>query len=135
MRIVRGRAGGAQSQQRTDTFTGAVWADPVLPTTDGTTINNVFFPPGARTHWHHHERGQILLVTAGHGLVCAQGDRPREIGPGDTIWVPPGERHWHGASGTSYLLHLAVSLGLTEWFDAVTDAEHGAAPTSQPDRG
>lgn len=128
MQIVRGRAAGAPTQQWTDTFTGAVWADSVLPTTDGTTINNVFFPPGARTHWHHHEVGQVLIVSSGHGLICTDGEQPREIGPGDIVWVPPGERHWHGASGSSYLLHLAISLGSTEWFAAVSDEDHAAAP-------
>lgn len=121
MIIIRGRAQDGRSEQRSATFTGAVWADPVLPTTDGVTINNVFFGPGARTHWHHHEHGQILQVTAGAGFVCTQGEAPQPLRPGDTVWVPPGETHWHGAAPDSYLMHTAVSLGRTVWLDPVAE--------------
>jgi quercetin dioxygenase-like cupin family protein len=130
MKIIRGRAPGAASEQRTSTFTGTVWADPVLPTTDDVTINNVFFTPSARTHWHRHERGQVLHVTAGSGLVCTHGAAPRRLGAGDTVWVPAGELHWHGAGTDGYLLHLAVSLGTTEWHQPVSDDEYGAGPAS-----
>jgi quercetin dioxygenase-like cupin family protein len=124
MKIIRGRALDALSEQRSATFTGAVWADPVLPTTDGVTINNVFFSPGARTHWHHHEHGQILQVTAGAGLVCAQGGKPEPLRAGDTVWVPAGEVHWHGATTGSYLVHTAVSLGTTTWLAPVGANEY-----------
>ncbi|MEV5412698.1 cupin domain-containing protein [Thermopolyspora sp. NPDC052614] len=127
MKIIRGRASGAESERRSATFTGEVWADPVLPTTDGVTINNVFFTPCARTHWHRHERGQILIVTAGSGFVCTQGEKPQPLGVGDTVWVPAGEMHWHGAGPGSYLIHTAVSLGVTEWHDPVSDDDYGAA--------
>ncbi|MQA02550.1 MAG: cupin domain-containing protein [Streptosporangiales bacterium] len=126
MKIVRNSTAGRPSEQRSDTFTGTVWADPVMPTTDDTTINNVFFSPGARTHWHTHERGQVLHVVAGSGLICSAGGTPEQIGVGDTIWIPAGERHWHGANEDSYLLHTAVSLGTTAWADAVSDSEYGA---------
>ncbi|MGH3327020.1 MAG: cupin domain-containing protein [Streptomycetales bacterium] len=126
MKIIRGRVEGVVSEQRSAAFTGGVWADLVLPATDGVTINSVLFPPGSRTHWHDHERGQILHVTAGRGLICAFGETPREIGAGDTVWVPPGERHWHGASSGGYLVHLAVSLGVTGWMEPVTDEEYPA---------
>lgn len=135
MEIVSGRGEGGPAQQRSDTFTGTVWADPVLPATDGAAVNNVFFSPGARTDWHYHENGQFLVVTAGRGLICTQGGEPYEIAVGDMIWVPAGERHWHGAGGASYLLHLAVSLGTTGWLDPVTDEEHAAQPAPRPDRG
>jgi quercetin dioxygenase-like cupin family protein len=128
MKIVRGRPESGTSQQRGETFTGTVWADPVLPTTDGVTINNVFFTPGARTHWHHHEHGQILQVTAGTGLVCAHGGAPRRLNPGDVVWVPAGERHWHGATPDSYMIHTAVSLGTTAWDRAVGDEEYAETP-------
>lgn len=124
MKIVPGRAAGVGSEQRSATFTGTVWADPVLPTTDGTTINNVFFTPGARTHWHRHENGQVLHVTAGSGFACAQGGAPQRLDVGDTVWIAPGEMHWHGAAPGSYLLHLAVSLGTTEWHEPVHDDEY-----------
>jgi hypothetical protein len=68
MRVNRGREADTPSERRGPTFTGEVWAEPVLATGDGVTVNTVFFAPAARTHWHHHERGQILLVTHGRGL-------------------------------------------------------------------
>lgn len=115
------------SAQKSDTFTGTVWADPVLPATDGVVINTVFFAPGARTFWHHHEHGQILHVLAGSGLVCSDGGPVQPLRPGDVVWVPPGERHWHGAGPGSYLVHLAISLGTTVWAEEVAGAQ-GAGP-------
>jgi quercetin dioxygenase-like cupin family protein len=126
MRVISGRVPDAASEQRSATFTGDVWADPVLPTTDGTTINNVFFTPGARTHWHRHEHGQVLYVTAGRGFVCAKGGAPQVLQAGTTVWIAPGETHWHGAAPDSYLLHLAVSLGTTEWHEPVAGDEYPA---------
>lgn len=125
MKIISGRADGAFSEQRTDTFTGTAWLDRVLPESDGTVVNNVFFAPGARTNWHQHERGQLLVVTAGRGRVCSEGGEPVEIGAGDIVWVPPGERHWHGGTDKTYLVHFAVSLGSTDWAQPVTDSEFG----------
>ena len=116
------------SEQRDSTFTGTVWMDPVLPTTDDVTINNVFFTPGARTYWHHHQHGQILHVTAGEGLICTSGEAPRRIRTGDTIWVPGGERHWHGAAPDSYLIHTAISLGTTVWAEEVDHQCYGCSP-------
>jgi quercetin dioxygenase-like cupin family protein len=130
MKIISGRAAGAASEQRSSTFTGTVWADPVLPATDGTTINNVFFAPGARTHWHRHESGQVLHVTAGGGLVCSKGGDPQPLSAGDTVWIAPGEMHWHGAAPGSYMIHLAVSLGTTEWHEPVNDDEYPAGGTA-----
>jgi quercetin dioxygenase-like cupin family protein len=126
--IVPGRAPGQPTDQRGPTFTGQVWADPVLPATDGVTINSVFFPPAARTFWHHHERGQILHVLGGGGLICSHGERPRRLRAGDVVWVPAGERHWHGAAPGSFLIHLAISLGTTSWEQEVAEAEYLAAP-------
>ena len=117
MRIVRGQG---PSEQRPATVTGEAWFDPVLPATDGTTITTVFFAPGARTFWHTHENGQILQVLAGRGLICTDGSPPREIAAGDTVWVPPGERHWHGAAPGSFMTHTAISLGATRWAEEVT---------------
>jgi quercetin dioxygenase-like cupin family protein len=125
--VVRGQDGRKPSDQRGATFTGVVWADPVLPGVDGVTIATVFFSPGARTFWHHHERGQILQVLAGRGFVCTRGLEPEELRAGDTVWVPPGEQHWHGAAPGSFLTHTAISLGTTEWADEVAEAEYAAA--------
>lgn len=123
MRIVHGRAEPLGSQQRA-TVTGEAWFDPVLPETDGNTITTVFFAPGAYTYWHSHERGQILQVLAGHGLICSQGETPRAISAGDTVWVPAGERHWHGAAPDSFMTHTAISLGETRWAEPVTASEY-----------
>jgi quercetin dioxygenase-like cupin family protein len=123
MKIVQGRAPGVPSEQRT-TVTGQVWFDPVLPATDGTTIATVFFAPGARTYWHTHEHGQILQVLAGRGLICAAGGTPQVITAGDSVWVPAGERHWHGAAPGSFLTHTAISLGVTSWAEEVAEADY-----------
>jgi quercetin dioxygenase-like cupin family protein len=122
--IVRGDAPGVPSDKRGPTFTGEVWADPVLPRVDGVTIATIFFTPGARTFWHRHERGQILHVLGGTGFVCSRGGRPELLRAGDTVWVPPGEQHWHGAAPDSFLTHTAISLGTTEWADEVRAAEY-----------
>ncbi|PJK23834.1 cupin [Mycobacterium goodii] len=97
-----------------------------MPATDGVTINTVNFTPGARTHWHSHEHGQILQVLAGRGLIQADGGPVHVLRAGDTVWSPPGERHWHGAAPDSYLVHTAISLGTTAWETAVTDDEYTA---------
>ena len=84
------------STERGPTFTGTVWAEPLLRDVPGVVVNTVFFPPGARTHWHRHETGQILLVTHGSGLAFNEGGDGGVIMPGDVVWFDPGERHWHG---------------------------------------
>lgn len=128
MQIIRGRApGGTPTQNRTDTFTGTVWGDPVLSTDEGNAINSVTFTPGARTYWHHHSGGQLLVVTAGRGWVCPRGEQPSEIRAGDVVWVPPGESHWHGGTADTIMTHFAVSLGPTVWLEEVTDEEFLAA--------
>jgi quercetin dioxygenase-like cupin family protein len=124
MKINRGRERATRSEARSETFTGEVWADPVLQGAEGVALNNVFFAPRARTHWHRHERGQILHVTSGEGRVATRDGQSGTIAAGDTVWIPPGEEHWHGASEQSFLLHLAISIGRTEWLDAVTDADY-----------
>jgi quercetin dioxygenase-like cupin family protein len=127
MRINPGRERSLASQQRSDTFTGEVWGDPVLESTDGVLINSVFFAPRSRTYWHRHERGQVLYVTSGQGRIFDRGGEGGIIRAGDTIWIPPGEEHWHGADAETYLVHLAISLGKTEWLDEVTDGDYEVA--------
>jgi quercetin dioxygenase-like cupin family protein len=114
-------------------FTGEASGDSVLPATDGVIINTITFAPGARTHWHHHEHGQILRVDAGYGLICTHGQQPEPIRAGDWIWIPPGERHWHGAARDSFLTHTAISLGSTVWADEVTAAEYETTPSETKD--
>jgi quercetin dioxygenase-like cupin family protein len=116
---------GPPTEQRTTTFSGTVYADALLEGTDGAAVTSVFFAPGGRTHWHSHERGQVLHVLEGRGQVATEGDSPQPIGPGDIVWAPPGEVHWHGGSPDSMVLHVAVSLGRTSWLGPVSDADYG----------
>lgn len=127
MKVTRGHEQGAPSDQRGPTFTGEVWADPAIAIPDGPTVNTVFFPPGARTNWHQHEQGQLLLVTHGRGWAQVRDGEGSVLEPGSVVWFPAGEVHWHGALPDSYLMHTAISLGQTNWFDAVTDEHYGAA--------
>ena len=124
MKVFHGRSEGAVSEQRGATFSGTVWGDPVMPTTGGVTINNVFFAPGGRTHWHTHEVGQVLQVSSGQGWICKEGEAPQPIRAGDVVWIGAGERHWHGAASDSYMVHMATSIGKAHWETAVTDAQY-----------
>lgn len=125
MKIIHGRDAGSESERRSATFTGEVWGDPILAPTDGVTINHVFFAPRSRTHWHTHAGGQILMVTYGQGKVRADTGDEHHIRSGDTVWIAPGERHWHGAGETTCMAHLAVSLGEHDWQEPVSDEEFG----------
>lgn len=125
MKVTNGHEGG-DSEQRGATFTGTVWADSVLAEAGAPTVNNVFFTPGARTHWHTHELGQLLFVTAGSGHAQVRDGEGRELTAGDVVWFPPGEVHWHGARPGTFMIHTAVSLGKTEWLDPVSDEDYRA---------
>ncbi|KAK7892938.1 hypothetical protein LTR67_007175 [Exophiala xenobiotica] len=106
----------------TATFTGDVWMDPIF---DGPNIklNHVMFQPCARTHWHTHEKGQMLKVLAGAGWICDKGGEPRRLNVGDMVWCDAGTTHWHGGDDKTYMMHLAVSHGETVWHEKVTDEE------------
>ena len=129
MRIAK-RTCREPSEQRGPTFTGRVWADPVFGGEDGIMVNNVFFEPGARTHWHTHGVAQVLYVLAGEGRVQSRDGTGSPLRVGDTVHIPAGEEHWHGAAPDSYLLHLAVSVGDTDWLDAVSDEDYARAAGS-----
>ena len=107
-------------------FTGDVYAYVTMPAQDGVGINNVTFAPGARTFWHHHERGQILQIVAGRGLFQTAGEAAQTIRAGDTIWIPAGERHWHGAAPDAAMTHVSISLGVTTWQEAVSAEDYAA---------
>jgi len=124
MKVFHGRTEGALSEQRGATFTGTVWGDPIMPSTQNVGINNVFFSPGGRTHWHSHELGQVLNVLAGCGWICLDGNAPQQIKAGDVVWIGPGERHWHGAAAGSYMMHMAVSLGKAAWAEPVSEKDY-----------
>ena len=126
MKVFHGRQ-GSPSEEKRETFTGHVLGDPVMPTTDGVTISNVFFSPGARTFWHTHEVGQVLTILGGQGWVCVEGEPAAPLRAGDTVWIPKGEKHWHGAAADSYLLHTAISIGKTQWLEAVDAADYDRA--------
>ena len=112
-------------------FAGAVRRDPLIeaPAPARVTAASVTFEPGARTAWHTHPLGQTLVVTAGCGRVQREGGPVEEIRPGDVVWFPPGEKHWHGAAPTTAMTHIAVqeSLGgkVVEWMEHVTDEQYG----------
>jgi len=124
MTIIRNSRGvGVATEKRGATFTGEVWADPVL-TDEGIVIANVTFTPCARTFWHTHENGQVLEVKVGSGWICDKGGEPQRLSVGDIVWAPPGTTHWHGADDGSIMTHLAISRGKTTWLEAVTDEEY-----------
>jgi quercetin dioxygenase-like cupin family protein len=114
-----------------DYFTGTVWQDPIIEAPEPARIRatRVSFEPGARTAWHTHPLGQTLLVVSGLGRVQTWGGPIREIRPGDVVWIPPGEKHWHGASPASAMVHIAMQEALNgvhaEWMEHVTDAQYG----------
>ena len=118
-------------------FTGSVRIDPLIQTTAPARLGGatVTFEPGARTAWHTHPLGQMLIVTAGCGLVQSLGGPIVKIRPGDVIWCPPGEKHWHGATATTGLSHIAVLESLdgknVEWMDQVTDEEYAAGERAE----
>jgi quercetin dioxygenase-like cupin family protein len=91
-------------------FVGSVRVDPLSAPHDPSRISvgSVTFEPGARTAWHSHPAGQILIITAGVGWVQQWGGPVEEIRPGDVVWIPPGVKHWHGASATNRMTHLAI---------------------------
>ena len=113
-------------------FTGAVRVDPLFqaPTPARVSGASVTFEPGARTAWHTHPLGQTLIVTAGCGRVQREDGPIEEIHPGDVIWFPPGEKHWHGASPTTSMTHLAIQEQLdgkaVDWLEKVSDEQYGA---------
>ena len=121
------------SQGSAECFTGRVRVDPLFqaPAPARGFGANVTFEPSARTAWHPHPLGQTLIVTAGSGFVQSWGGRIEAIRPGDVVWCPPGEKHWHGASPTTAMTHIAIVEQLdgkaVEWMEEVTDEEYATA--------
>jgi len=114
----------------TDWFTGAVRIDPLFAANEARrgAAGAVTFEPGARTAWHTHPLGQTLIVTAGFGRVQREGGPIEEIRPGDVVWFAPGEKHWHGASPTTAMTHIAIQENLNgkvvDWMEHVTDHDY-----------
>ena len=112
-------------------FTGSVRIDAPFSTTAPARVGgaSVTFEPGARTAWHTHPLGQTLIVTSGCGWVQSEGGAREEIRAGDIVWFPPGVKHWHGASATIGMTHIAIAEALdgktVDWMEKVTDAQYG----------
>jgi quercetin dioxygenase-like cupin family protein len=117
-----------------DWFTGTVRIDPLFQTSAPARAAGaaVTFEPGARTAWHTHPLGQTLIVTSGCGWVQRHGGPVEEIYPGDVVWFPPGEKHWHGAAPKIAMTHIAIQEALdgkaVDWMEKVTDEQYNHAP-------
>jgi quercetin dioxygenase-like cupin family protein len=113
-----------------DWFTGAVRIDPLFEAPDPARARgaSVTFELGARTAWHTHPLGQTLIVTAGCGRVQREGGLIEEIRPGDVVWFPPGEKHWHGAAPATAMTHIAIQEALNgkvvDWMEQVSDEQY-----------
>ena len=127
------RAGSQPSNKgQSDWFTGTVRIDPLFSPTAPARVASasVTFEPGARTAWHTHPLGQRLIVTAGCGRAQREGGPIEEIRPGDVVWFPPGEKHWHGAAPTTGMTHIAIQGQLdgkaVDWLEKVSDEQYQA---------
>jgi quercetin dioxygenase-like cupin family protein len=113
-------------------FTGTVYVDRLMQAPEPAHVHvvSVTFEPGARTAWHTHPLGQTLVVTSGVGWTQCEGGTKEEIRPGDVIWCPRGIKHWHGATPTTAVTHIAVQEAengkATDWKEKVSDEEYGA---------
>src|SRR6266550_167867 len=113
-----------------DWFTGTVRIDPLFDRSDPARVSGaiVTFEPGARTAWHTHPLGQTLIVTAGCGRAQRAGGPIEEIRPGDVVWFPPNEKHWHGAAPTTAMTHIAIQEALdgkvVDWMEHVSDEQY-----------
>ena len=117
-----------------DDFTGHVWQELIVEAPDPARVRalRVTFAPGARTAWHTHPLGQTLHVVSGVGLVGLRDGAPRMIRPGDTVWIPPGEEHWHGAAPETMMCHLAIQEAdvdghVADWLEHVSDSDYARA--------
>ncbi len=114
-------------------FTGTVRIDPLMAPPGPARVrgNSVTFEPGARTAWHTHPLGQTLIVMAGCGRVQLWGEPIQEIRPGDVVWIPPGEKHWHGAAPKTAMTHFAIQEELegkaVDWMEHVSEEQYGAS--------
>lgn len=121
-----------------DWFTGAVRIDPLFNAPDPARVvgASVTFEPGARTAWHTHPLGQTLIVTAGCGWAQSEGGPVREIRPGDVVWFAPQEKHWHGATATTGMTHIAIHEGkdgrTVDWMEKVSDTDYAAGVAANP---
>jgi quercetin dioxygenase-like cupin family protein len=127
------RAGSvASARGPADWFTGTVRIDPLFNSFAPERVQgaNVTFEPGARTAWHTHPLGQTLVIVSGLGRVQREGGPIEEVRPGDVVWFAPGEKHWHGASPTTAMIHMALQEvrdgKVVDWMEKVTDEQYGS---------
>ena len=131
---IKSAADAATVRARSAWFTGTVWQDPLLEAPEPARVKmvRVTFDPGARTAWHTHPLGQTLHVLSGVGRAQTWGGPVRELRPGDTVWIPPGEKHWHGAAPNNGMVHLAIHEHINgvhvDWLEPVTDEQYASAP-------
>jgi quercetin dioxygenase-like cupin family protein len=120
-----------------ENFTGTVRVDPLFNPLAPVRARSVSvtFEPGARTAWHTHPLGQTLIVTAGCGLVQSWGGPIEKIRPGDVVWIPPGQKHWHGATATTAMTHIAIVEQLdgksVDWMEKVSDEQYQAGSKAE----
>jgi len=111
-------------------FTGVVRIDPLFPVHEPSRVSagSVTFEPGARSAWHTHPLGQALIITSGLGWVQRDGGSIEEVRPGDVVWFPPGEKHWHGATPTMAMTHMAIQESVNgknvDWMEKVGDEQY-----------
>jgi quercetin dioxygenase-like cupin family protein len=127
---IRPNAGAPAMVGAPDNFTGHAVISPLFPPNEFTRANAglVAFAPGARTLWHTHPAGQLLVVTSGQGWIQEDGKERRAINPGDAIWIPPGVKHWHGATAASPMSHIALTYMAdgknVDWLEPVADEQY-----------
>jgi quercetin dioxygenase-like cupin family protein len=121
---------GPSTKGPAENFTGTVRRDPTIrPEEPGRALTGIVtFEPGARTAWHTHPAGQILYILAGCGWVQSEGGPRQQVTPGDSVWFPAGEKHWHGGTATTAMTHLAITESIdgiaADWMEHVTDEQY-----------
>jgi len=111
-------------------FTGTVWQDSIFEAPEPARVRalQVNFEPGSRTAWHTHPLGQTLYIIHGKGLICVRGEKPKLMNIGDTIWIPPNEEHWHGATKKNYMTHIAIQEAqngqVANWLELVSEKDY-----------
>jgi quercetin dioxygenase-like cupin family protein len=135
--MIINRLGSAKSIRASSSyFTGTVWQDPIIEAPPPAMVRalNVSFEPGARTAWHTHPLGQTIHILSGVGLVQIWGGPVREVRAGDTVYFAPNEKHWHGASPTIAMVHLAIQEAKdgkhVDWMEHVSDEQYSVPPTA-----
>jgi len=130
LKITRAGEQPSRPGPSSDWFTGTVRLDPLFQAPDPARVGaaSVTFEPGARTAWHTHPLGQTLIIVFGIGWVQSKGGPVEEVRPGDVVWFPPGLKHWHGATPTNAMTHIAIQESLdgkaVDWLEKVSDAEY-----------